>query len=61
MDDSLTPADLSRELGVDQRTVRVYLREHYGKLAPPETRWRLSEERAANVRVGLRAEALHRL
>jgi len=57
MDDLLTPADLSRELGVDQRAIRAYLREHYGKLTPPETRWRLSEELAANVRAGLRVQA----
>lgn len=57
MDDLLTPADLSHELGVDQRTVRAYLREQYGKLTPPETRWRLSEERASSVRAGLRGQA----
>ena len=57
MDDLLTPADLSHELGVDQRTVRAYLREQYGKLTPPETRWRLSEERASSVRAGLRVQA----
>jgi ribosomal protein L32E len=56
MDYFLTPADLSRELGVDQRKVRAYLREQYGRLTRSETRWRLNDQRAAKVRARFRAE-----
>jgi hypothetical protein len=37
--DQITPADLERELGVNQRRIRRYLRSQYGKLPPGETRW----------------------
>ncbi|HZK58263.1 MAG TPA: hypothetical protein VFC59_00125 [Cryobacterium sp.] len=55
MDDFLTPADLSRELGVDQRRIRGVLRERYGTLVPPVTRWRLDGQQAAYVRARLRS------
>ncbi|MGO4784376.1 hypothetical protein [Cryobacterium sp. W22_MBD10_FK3] len=50
MDDLRTPADLSRELGIGQRPIRVFLRREYGTLNPPETRWLLTDERASAVR-----------
>lgn len=50
MDSFQTPAELSRELGIGQRRIRVFLRTEFGKLTPPETRWQLNEERAARVR-----------
>ena len=50
MDDTLTPADLARELGVDQRTIRNWLREEYGTLPPTEKRWRLTEAQGAHLR-----------
>ena len=55
MDNFLTPADLSRELGVDQRALRAYLRKRYGALVTPETRWRLNDVQAEDVRDHLRA------
>ena len=33
MDDTQTPADLARDLGIDQRTIRKWLREEYGAVA----------------------------
>jgi hypothetical protein len=50
MDDQLTPNDLARELGTTGRAVREVLRRKYGKLEPPETRWRLDEAQAQYVR-----------
>ncbi|HEY8591174.1 MAG TPA: SDR family NAD(P)-dependent oxidoreductase [Naasia sp.] len=46
----ITPADLSRELGVDQKRIRDHLREQYGTLPADETRWILTSEQAAGVR-----------
>lgn len=54
MDDHLTPADLARELGVDPKTIRAWLREEYGVLPPTETRWRLNREKATYVRTQAR-------
>lgn len=50
MNDETTPADLSRELGIDAKTIRDFLREQYGLLPPHETRWRLNPEQAQAVR-----------
>lgn len=48
----VTPRELARQLGVDQRAIRSYLREKYGRLAPRhETRWLLDSVQAASVRV----------
>jgi len=50
MDIQFTPADLARELGVSQRSVRDHLRRQYGTLVAPTTRWLLDAEQAGNVR-----------
>lgn len=50
MDQDMTPADLSRELGVDAKRIRDFLRERYGLLPPQETRWQLSQEQVDTVR-----------
>jgi hypothetical protein len=55
MSDIVTPANLSRELGVIPQRIRAYLRERYGKLPPHETRWLLTEQQAADVRIHFRA------
>lgn len=55
MDDFFTPAQLARELSVSQLRIRNYLRANYGKLVPPETRWRLDLSRANDVRAYFRA------
>lgn len=46
----VTPATLSRELHVDQRRIRDFLRQVYGTLVPPTTRWVLTPEQAEMVR-----------
>lgn len=46
----ITPADLKRELGIDPKQIRKYLRIQYGKLPPHERNWLLSEEQANDVR-----------
>jgi hypothetical protein len=49
--DDLTPADLARELGIDAKRIRVFLRATYGKLnRSVETRWKLTLDRANTVR-----------
>ncbi|MGX5695557.1 DUF6998 domain-containing protein [Agromyces soli] len=48
--DTLTPADLSRELGVSQKRIRDVLRAEYGLLDAFTTRWALSDEQADRVR-----------
>jgi hypothetical protein len=51
MADSVTPRDLSHELGVSQKDIRDYLREQYGLLADrDETRWQLDVNQAESVR-----------
>jgi DNA-binding GntR family transcriptional regulator len=51
MSDPITPADLSRELGVSQRSIRDFLRNKHGLLQTRfEKRWLLSDEQAAEVR-----------
>jgi hypothetical protein len=49
-DDEVTPERLATELGYSGRAIRGFLRQEYGKLAPPETRWLLTPEQAAAVR-----------
>ncbi|MCU1438778.1 MAG: 3-oxoacyl-[acyl-carrier-protein] reductase FabG [Naasia sp.] len=46
----VTPADLSRELGVDQETIRDHLRQQHGTLPEDVTRWRLTPEQVEDVR-----------
>lgn len=49
-DARVTPADLKRELGVDPKLIRKYLRERYGVLPPDEPRWLLTRAQADDVR-----------
>ena len=49
MDDTVTPADLARELNVSARRIRQWLRAQ-GWQSVPYSRWRLSPEQAAQVR-----------
>lgn len=49
VDDFLTPRRLADELGVSDRTIRQWLRQQ-GWQGVPYTRWRLTEEQAAQVR-----------
>lgn len=48
--DTVTPADLARELGVSPKSVRAVLRANFGTLTPPETRWNLTPTQVATVR-----------
>jgi hypothetical protein len=49
--DDVTPADLAKELGIDAKRIRVFLRATYGKLnRSVETRWRLTPDRVGAVR-----------
>lgn len=45
-----TPAQLSLELGVSQKTIRDFLRDQYGTLPEGVTRWELDESQAGSVR-----------
>ncbi len=54
MNDTATPADLSRELGVDAKRIRAFLRGQYGLLPSHETRWHLTLEQAQAVRAHFR-------
>ncbi|MEO8527678.1 MAG: hypothetical protein ABI435_01220 [Pseudolysinimonas sp.] len=50
-DDELTPADLERELGVDQKRIRRFLRKEYGKLnRSVNPHWHLTHVQADEVR-----------
>ena len=49
VDDFVTPRQLAEELGLSDRTVRQWLRDQ-GWQGVPYTRWRLTEEQAAQVR-----------
>ncbi|MCJ1696736.1 hypothetical protein MT349_13210 [Rathayibacter caricis] len=53
---TLTPADLSLELGVPQKRIRDVLREFFGTLDIGTTRWELSDEQVDAVRDRLRVE-----
>ena len=50
MTDLITPNGLARELGVSAKKIRDYLRSNYGTLPSFETRWRLTELQASDVR-----------
>lgn len=54
MNDPVTPADLSRELGVSQKRIRDFLRAEYGKLGPHQTRWLLTEPQVVAVNAHFR-------
>jgi hypothetical protein len=54
MSDWITPKDLSRELDVDEKAIRDYLRANMiGHLR--YQRWRLEEDQAAAVRAYFRS------
>jgi hypothetical protein len=55
--DDTTPADLERELGIDQKRVRHYLRQRYGLLPAYTDNWHLNARAAEDVRSHFRAEA----
>lgn len=57
MADDITPADLERDLGIDQRRIRHYLRLQYGNLPAYTDNWHLNVRAAADVREHFRAEA----
>ena len=49
MEQTVTPAELARELGVSARSIRHWLREQ-GWQSVPYARWQLSAGQAAQVR-----------
>jgi hypothetical protein len=55
--DHTTPSDLERELGIDQKRVRHYLRQRYGNLPAYTDNWHLNQRAAEDVRLHFRAEA----
>ena len=55
--DDTTPSDLERELGIDQRRIRHYLRQQYGNLPSYTDNWHLNARAAEDVRTHFRAEA----
>lgn len=57
MADDTTPSDLERELGIDQRRIRHYLRQQYGNLPSYTDNWHLNARAAEDVRTHFHAEA----
>ena len=57
MADDTTPSDLERELGIDQKRIRHYLRQRYGNLPAYTDNWHLNHRAAEDVRTHFRAEA----
>jgi hypothetical protein len=55
--DDTTPADLERDLGIDQKRIRHYLRARYGNLPAYTDNWHLNARAAEDVRTHFRAEA----
>jgi hypothetical protein len=55
--DDTTPADLERDLGIDQKRIRHYLRQRYGNLPAYTDNWHLNARAAEDVRTHFRAEA----
>jgi uncharacterized protein YjcR len=49
VDDFVTPRELAEELRVSDRTIRQWLREQ-GWQSVPYTRWKLTEDQAAQVK-----------
>lgn len=56
MADDTTPSDLERELGIDQRRIRHYLRQQYGNLPAYTDNWHLNARAAGDVRTHFRRE-----
>jgi predicted transcriptional regulator len=50
MSDEITPEELARELGLNGRTIRAYLREKHSAGHAPKSRWRLTDAQAQDVR-----------
>ena len=57
MADDTTPVDLERELGIDQRRIRHFLRQRHGNLPAYTDNWHLNARAADDVRSHFRAEA----
>ncbi|MGT2427094.1 hypothetical protein [Amnibacterium kyonggiense] len=57
MADHTTPADLERELGIDQKRIRHYLRQRYGNLPAYTDNWHLNQRAAEDVRLHFHAES----
>lgn len=57
MADDSTPSDLERQLGIDQRRIRHYLRQQYGNLPAYTDNWHLNARAAEDVRMHFRAES----
>jgi hypothetical protein len=55
--DHTTPSDLERELGIDQKRIRHYLRQRYGNLPAYTDNWHLNQRAAEDVRLHFRAES----
>jgi hypothetical protein len=55
--DDTTPTDLERELGIDQKRIRHYLRQRYGNLPSYTDNWHLNARASDDVRTHFRAEA----
>jgi hypothetical protein len=55
--DPTTPSDLERELGIDQKRIRHYLRQRYGNLPAYTDNWHLNARAAEEVRLHFHAEA----
>ena len=49
-DSIITPTDLARQLGVDPRRIRKYLREQHAVGHMHFARWELTKEQATDVR-----------
>ena len=55
--DDTTPSDLERDLGIDQKRIRHYLRQRYGNLPAYTDNWHLNARAADDVRMHFRMEA----
>ncbi len=55
--DHTTPSDLERELGIDQKRIRHYLRQRYGNLPAYTDNWHLNPRATEDVRLHFHAEA----
>ena len=50
MSDEITPEELARELRINGRAIRAYLREQHSDGHEPGSRWTLTEVQAQDVR-----------
>jgi hypothetical protein len=55
--DDTTPSDLERDLGIDQKRIRHYLRQRYGNLPAYTDNWHLNARAAEDVKTHFRIEA----